>query len=149
MSVADRRIDRIGCWPSGFRLIWNASARSRPVSRAGPRIRAPATGIQSALHAATATLPHLRRGLDVDLRDRCALPHLRTLTGAAAIALADTRAVLAIDGEGREQVRPGDLLSRLLARVPDDRMHVVPRLVSSDPHCPLHAAALAPLIAGA
>jgi two-component system LytT family sensor kinase len=66
--------------------------------------------------------------------------------GAAAIALADTSAVLAIDGEGREQVRPGDLLSRLLARTPDDRLHIVPRLVSSDPTCPLKSAVLAPLI---
>ena len=101
--------------------------------------------MQSALHAATATLPHLRRGL----RPRTAaeaVPYLRALTGAAAIALADTRAVLAIDGEGREQVRPGDLLSRLLARTPDDRVQIVPRLTSSDPRCPLHSAVLAPLI---
>ena len=75
-----------------------------------------------------------------------AVPHLRALTGAAAIALADTRSVLAIEGEGREQVRPGDLLSRLLERTPDDRMHIVPRLVSSDPSCPLRAAVLAPLM---
>jgi two-component system LytT family sensor kinase len=68
------------------------------------------------------------------------------LTGAAAIALADTRAVLAIDGEGREQVRPGDLLSRLLARTPDDRIHIEPQLISSDPTCPLRSAVLAPLI---
>jgi two-component system LytT family sensor kinase len=54
--------------------------------------------------------------------------------------------VLAIDGEGREQVRPGDMLTRLLARTPDQRVHVEPRLVSSDPRCPLHAAALAPLV---
>jgi two-component system LytT family sensor kinase len=74
------------------------------------------------------------------------VPHLRTLTGAAAIALADTHAVLAIDGEGREQVRPGDLLSRLLARTRDDRLNIVPRLVSSDPSCPLRSAVLAPLI---
>ena len=53
--------------------------------------------------------------------------------------------VLAIEGEGREQVRPGDLLSRLLERTPDDRLHVVPRLVSSDPSCPLRSAVLAPL----
>jgi two-component system LytT family sensor kinase len=53
--------------------------------------------------------------------------------------------VLAIDGEGREQVRPGDLLSRLLAKTPDDRLHVVPRLISSDPACPLRSAVLAPL----
>jgi two-component system LytT family sensor kinase len=73
------------------------------------------------------------------------VPHLRALTGAAAIALADTRAVLAIEGEGREQVRPGDLLSRLLARTPDDRVHIEPFLVSSDPSCPLRSAVLAPL----
>ncbi|MGB9185149.1 MAG: histidine kinase, partial [Solirubrobacteraceae bacterium] len=103
-----------------------------------------AVGMQSALHAATSTLPHLRRGLHSRSASD-AVPHLRALTGAAAIALADTRTVLAIDGQGREQVRPGDLLSRLLERTPDDRMHVVPRLISSDPTCPLHSAVLAPL----
>src|SRR5581483_9391274 len=101
-------------------------------------------GMQSALHAATATLPYLRRGLTVRSAAQ-AVSHLRALTGAAAIALADTRAVLAIDGEGREQVRPGDLLSRLLARTPDDHLHIVPRLISSDPTCPLRSAVLAPL----
>jgi two-component system LytT family sensor kinase len=104
-----------------------------------------ASGMQSALHAATATLPHLRRGLS-RRSAQAAVPHLRALTGAAAIALADTRAVLAIDGEGREQVRPGDLLSRLLARTPDDRMHIEPYLISSDPSCPLRSAVLAPLV---
>jgi two-component system, LytTR family, sensor kinase len=105
----------------------------------------PASGMQSALHAATATLPHLRRGLTGRTAE-LAVPHLRALTGAAAIALADTRAVLAIDGEGREQVRPGDLLSRLLARTPDERVHIEPRLISSDPTCPLRSAVLAPLV---
>jgi two-component system LytT family sensor kinase len=100
--------------------------------------------MQSALHAATSTLPHLRRGLTARSASQ-AVPHLRELTGSAAIALADTRAVLAIDGEGREQVRPGDLLSRLLERTPDDRLHIVPRLISSDPTCPLRSAVLAPL----
>ncbi|MBV8955937.1 MAG: histidine kinase [Solirubrobacterales bacterium] len=104
-----------------------------------------AAGMQSALHAATSTLPHLRRGLTARSAE-AAVPHLRALTGAAAIALADNRAVLAIEGEGREQVRPGDLLSRLLARTPDHRVQIVPRLTSSDPTCPLHAAVLAPLI---
>jgi two-component system LytT family sensor kinase len=116
------------------------------VLRAPRAARMPqAAGMQSALHAATSTLPHLRRGL----RPRTAaeaVPHLRALTGAAAIALADTQAVLAIDGEGREQVRPGDLLSHLLARTPDNRLHIVPRLTSSDPTCPLRSAVLAPLM---
>jgi two-component system LytT family sensor kinase len=108
--------------------------------------RAPeASGMQSALHAATATLPHLRRGLSRRSAEE-AVPYIRALTGAAAIALADTRAVLAIEGEGREQVRPGDLLSRLLARTPDHRVHIEPRLISSDPTCPLRSAVLAPLV---
>src|SRR5579884_1822078 len=105
----------------------------------------PEAGMQAALHAATTTLPHLRKGLSGRTAER-AVPHLRALTGAAAIALADTRAVLAIDGEGRDQVRPGDLLSRLLERAGDNRLHIVPRLVSSDPTCPLRSAVLAPLV---
>ncbi|MBV9366335.1 MAG: histidine kinase [Solirubrobacterales bacterium] len=106
----------------------------------------PAAAMQAALHAATATLPQLRKGLTGRNAER-AVPHLRALTGAAAIALADTRAVLAIDGEGREQVRPGDLLSRLLERGRENRLHIEPRLVSSDPACPLRSAVLAPLVA--
>jgi two-component system LytT family sensor kinase len=43
-------------------------------------------------------------------------------------------------------VRPGDLLSRLLARTPDHRVHIEPRLISSDPTCPLRSAVLAPLV---
>jgi two-component system LytT family sensor kinase len=106
----------------------------------------PEAAMQAALHAATATLPHLRKGLTSRNAER-AVPYLRALTGAGAIALADTRAVLAIDGDGREQVRPGDLLSRLLERAGDNRLHIVPRLVSSDPACPLRSAVLVPLIA--
>ena len=113
----------------------------------GTRMRGiPEDAMQAALHAATATLPNLRRGLSGRTAER-AVPYLRALTGAAAIALADTRAVLAIEGEGREQVRPGDLLSRLLERARDNRLHIVPRLVSSDPTCPLKSAVLAPLVA--
>jgi two-component system, LytTR family, sensor kinase len=103
-----------------------------------------AAGMQTALHAATSTLPYLRRGLTSPPAEQ-AVPHLRALTGAAAVALADTRAVLAIEGEGREQVRPGDLLSRLLEQTRDDRIHIVQRLISSDPTCPLRSAVLAPL----
>src|SRR5437588_1530623 len=113
--------------------------------RAGGAAGIPERAMQAALHAAISTLPHLRRGLSARTAER-AVPHLRALTGAAAIALADTHAVLAIDGEGREQVRPGDLLSRLLVRTRDDRLNIVPRLISSDPTCPLRSAVLAPLV---
>jgi two-component system LytT family sensor kinase len=116
------------------------------LARAPKTVRTPAAiGMQSALHAATATLPHLRTGLGPASAAH-AVPHLRRLTGAASVALADTRTVLAIDGEGSEQVRPGDLLSRLLERTRDDRVRIEPRLTSSDPTCPLRSAVLAPLV---
>jgi two-component system LytT family sensor kinase len=121
-----------------FAAVWR-------IARAPRAVHTPlAAGVQSALHAATSTLPYLRRGLTPRSVDQ-ALPHLRALTGAAAVALADTRSVLAIDGEGREQVRPGDLLSKLLEQTRDDRLQIVPRLISSDPTCPLRSAVLAPL----
>jgi len=116
------------------------------LNRAPEAVRTPeAVGMQSALHAATSTLPHLGKGLSSHAAEQ-AVPHLRALTGAAAIALADARTVLAIDGEGREQVRPGDLLSRLLASTRDDQLQIVPALTSSDPSCPLRSAVLAPLV---
>src|SRR3981081_1374597 len=109
------------------------------------RVNEPAAGgMQAALHAASATLPHLRGGLTPRTAAK-AVPYLRALTGCAAVARADTEAVLAIDGKGREQVRPGDLMHRLLAQTGDDRLHVIPRLVSRHPGCPLRAAVLAPL----
>src|SRR5947209_153398 len=125
----------------GLAVIVAAAWRTMRARRASGTAEA---GMQSALHAATSTLPLLRCGLSADTAER-AVPHLRALTGAAAVALADTRAVVAIDGEGREQVRPGDLLSRLLARTPDDHIQIVPQLISSDPTCPLRSAVLAPL----
>jgi len=116
------------------------------LARAPRAVRTPAAlGMQSALHAATATLPHLRTGLGPASAAH-AVPHLRRLTGAASVALADPRTVLAIDGEGSEQVRPGDLLSHLLERTRDDRVRIEPRLTSSDPTCPLRSAVLAPLM---
>src|ERR1700742_4497875 len=79
--------------------------------RAPRAARTPAAlGMQRAPHAAPATLPHLRRGLSPSSAEQ-AVPHLLKLTGAASVALADTHAVLAIEGEGCEQVRPGDMLS--------------------------------------
>jgi two-component system, LytTR family, sensor kinase len=128
---------------AGLAAIVVAVWRSMRASRSADTPEAAA--MQSALHAATSTLPHLRRGLSSRSAEQ-AVPHLLALTGAAAIALADTRAVLAIEGEGREQVRPGDLLSMLLARTTDHRLHIEPRLTSSDPTCPLRSAVLAPLV---
>jgi two-component system LytT family sensor kinase len=127
---------------AGLAAILLVAWRAHRARRAGG---AEAAAMQAALHAATSTLPHLRRGLNARTAGR-SVAHLQALTGAAAIALADTRAVLAIEGEGREQVRPGDLLSRLLQDTTDDRVHIEPYLVSSDPTCPLRSAVLAPLV---
>ena len=129
----------LGIGIAAFAAVWRTLRAPRTTGT-------PEAAMQAALHAATTTLPHLRKGLTARNAER-AVPHLRALTGAAAIALADTRAVLAIDGEGRDQVRPGDLLSRLLERADDNQLHIVPRLVSSDPSCPLRSAVLAPLVA--
>jgi len=129
----------------GFGIAAALAAAWRLIRAPGAARTPEAVGMQSALHAATSTLPHLRRGLSPRTAEQ-AVPHLRALTGAAAIALADARTVLAIDGEGREQVRPGDLLSRLLASTRDDRLQIVPALTSSDPSCPLRSAVLAPLV---
>lgn len=54
--------------------------------------------MRSALHAATATLPHLRLGLTERTAAKAA-PHLRALTQASTLALADRERVLAADGE--------------------------------------------------
>ena len=53
--------------------------------------------MQAALHAATATLPHLRRGLNNRTAER-AVPNLRELMGAAAIALAVPVGAIAATG---------------------------------------------------
>ena len=47
--------------------------------------------MQEALHAATATLPHLRRGLSADSAGKT-VGHLLTLTQARAVALLDSGA---------------------------------------------------------
>jgi two-component system LytT family sensor kinase len=60
-----------------------------------PRVQDPSSSaMQVAVHAATSLLPYLRRGLSADSAPRAA-PHLRTLTGASAVALADPERLLA------------------------------------------------------
>ena len=83
--------------------------------------------MQAALHAATATLPHLRRGLTAESASRAA-PHLLELTQAAAIALADSERVLAFVGEGDRRHAAGDAVETLRAGGGADRVHVEPRL---------------------
>jgi two-component system LytT family sensor kinase len=103
--------------------------------------------MQEALHAATVTLPHLRRGLSEDSAAKTIGP-LRTLTQASAVALADGERLLAFEGEGADHHRPGDPLARVAAAGRADRVHVESQIRCDHEGCPLGAAVLAPLIVG-
>src|SRR5215218_7765677 len=83
--------------------------------------------MQGAVHAATAILPHLRRGLTPASAASAARP-LRTLTGADAVVLADLDTLLAVEGLGTDHHRPGDALATLVPVRRDERVHVEPRL---------------------
>jgi two-component system LytT family sensor kinase len=82
--------------------------------------------MQAALHAATATLPHLRRGLSEETAAK-AVPHLRALTGAVALAITDRERVLAVDGAGAVREFAGRPFAGLFEEGRDDRVHVDPR----------------------
>jgi two-component system LytT family sensor kinase len=106
------------------------------------RVLAPeSAAMQSALHAAAGTLPHLRRGLSPESAAKAA-PHLRTLTQAETVAVADRAGLLALDGPGRDEHLEAELCA-LTDRTPDDRVHVEPRLERDRAH---RAAVLAPLV---
>ena len=117
-----------------------------PCAVRAPRER-PRTAMQAALHAATATLPASAQGLTGRTAER-AVPHLRALTGAAAIALADTARGA---GDRRRGSRAGPARRPALAsaRARPGRPHCTSCRGSSPPipTCPLRSAVLAPLIA--
>jgi two-component system, LytTR family, sensor kinase len=100
--------------------------------------------MQGAVHAATAILPHLRRGLSVDTAAPAVAP-LRVLTGASAVALAVGDVLLGFDGAGHDHHRAGDPVDGLVRHHGDRRVHVEPRLACEDPRCPLRSAIVAPL----
>jgi two-component system LytT family sensor kinase len=100
--------------------------------------------MQAALHAAAATLPHLRRGLTAESAARAA-PYLLELTQAAAVALADEDRVLAFVGEGGRRHGAGDPVASLHAGGDADRVHVEPQLRCDHPDCPLRAAVVVPI----
>jgi two-component system LytT family sensor kinase len=80
----------------GIALSASVVAAVRLVST--PRVLSPAEeSMRALLHAATATLPHLRRGLSPETARRSA-PHVRALTQARAVAIADGEHVLAVEG---------------------------------------------------
>ena len=88
-------------------------------------LRPESEAMRTALHHATATLPHLRRGLDGPSA-RKAAPHLRALTQAAALAITDEGRVLAVDGVGASSLSVTRLLE-LSRQVEDGRIHVEPK----------------------
>jgi two-component system LytT family sensor kinase len=101
--------------------------------------------MQEALHAATVTLPHLRRGLSSGSAAQTIGP-LRTLTQALAVGLADRERVLAFEGAGAEHHRSGDLLAEIAGSGREDRVQVVSQVRCEHPDCPLGPAVLAPLV---
>jgi two-component system LytT family sensor kinase len=99
--------------------------------------------MQAALHAASATLPHLRGGLTPQTAQKAA-PHLRALTGAALLAIADRETLLAVEGPVGRRFAPGEAVGTLITPGPDDRVHVEPRIDLRERG--IGAAVVAPLI---
>jgi two-component system, LytTR family, sensor kinase len=101
--------------------------------------------MQEALHAATATLPHLRRGLSADSATKT-VGHLLTLTQARAVALLDADRVLAFAGARADHHAPEEWVALAAQAWRDDRLHVENRIRCADPSCPIGSAVLAPLV---
>jgi two-component system LytT family sensor kinase len=120
--------------------VW---AASRFIASPGTVLSDEGHAMRAALHAATATLPHLRRGLTQATAAKAA-PHLRALTQATALALADRETLLAVDGPAAVRSLAGSPIDTLLEAGPDDRVHVDPRLELPELH--LGGAVVAPLI---
>jgi two-component system, LytTR family, sensor kinase len=106
-----------------------------------------AQAMHAALHAATVMLPDLRRGLSADSAAH-AVPHLRRLTGASAVALTDLCEILAWDGVGSDRYGAGDALSELTSSARDRRVRVQNQLQGDPPDPNLGAAVIAPLEIG-
>lgn len=114
---------------------------------AGPRrvLSEEGRAMQDALHAATSTLPDLRRGLSARTAAKAA-PYLRALTQARAVLLSDRDRILAFDGAGVDHHRAGQPLASVVEEGRDDRVHVETGLACADPRCPLGVAVVAPLV---
>jgi two-component system, LytTR family, sensor kinase len=109
----------------GAVMVVSLYAGLRFLSAPRPVLRGEGHAMQASLHAATATLPHLRLGLRPETAAKAA-PHLRALTEASALALADRQRLLAIDGAGSRHFRPGTPIEPLFEEGADDRVHVTP-----------------------
>ena len=83
----------------GAVVVASMWAASRFISSPGTVLSDEGHAMRAGLHAATATLPHLRRGLGQATAAK-AVPHLRALTQSTALALADRETLLAVEGSG-------------------------------------------------
>jgi two-component system LytT family sensor kinase len=128
----------------GLALAASVAAGARLL--AGPRrvLSPEGAAAQAAVHAVAATLPHLRRGLSPQTA-AAAVPHLRHLVGAPAVALLDAERVLALDGAGADHHGAGDPAAGLLDARHPDRLHIESRLRCGHAGCPLRAAVVAPV----
>ncbi|HTW11774.1 MAG TPA: hypothetical protein VME01_03445, partial [Solirubrobacteraceae bacterium] len=97
--------------------VWAGVRLLRPPRVISGEVRA----MQTALHAATVMLPDLRRGLSEESARRV-LPHLRTLTGASAVALGDRAQILAFVGAGHDHHHAGAELIQVTAPAREDRL---------------------------
>jgi two-component system LytT family sensor kinase len=131
----------------GLALAASLAAGSRLLS--GPRrvLSPEGAAAQAALHAVTATLPHLRRGLDAETA-AAAVPHLRRLVDAPAVALLDDDHVLAFAGTGADHHGAGDVAAAFVDARHPDRLHIESRLHCGHAGCPLRAAVVAPITVG-
>jgi len=127
----------------GAVVVASMWAASRFISSPGTVLSEEGQVMRAALHAATATLPHLRRGLTQATASKAA-PHLRALTQCTALALADRETLLAVEGSGAVRALAGSPTATLFEEGPDDRVHVDPRLEVPELH--LGGAVVAPLI---
>jgi two-component system LytT family sensor kinase len=118
-------------------------AASRFISSPGTVVSDEGQAMRAALHAATATLPHLRRGLTAATAGKT-VSDLRALTQSTALALADREQLLALDGSGPVRALAGSPIAVLFEEGPDDRMHVDPRMEMVELH--IGGAVVAPLI---
>jgi two-component system, LytTR family, sensor kinase len=118
-------------------------AASRFITSPGTVLSEEGQAMRAALHAATATLPHLRRGLSQSTAARAA-PHLRALTQSTALAIADLETLLAVDGPSAMRSLAGSPVGALFEAGSDDRVHVDPSIEIPELH--LGAAVVAPLV---
>jgi two-component system LytT family sensor kinase len=118
-------------------------AGSRFVASPGTVLSDEGHAMRAALHAATATLPHLRRGLRQATATK-AVGHLRALTQGSVLALADRETLLAVDGPAGIRALAGSPLGALFEEGPDDRVHVTPHMDFRE--LQLGGAVVAPLI---